>query len=116
MSSGANIADKTTLTGVSLGSGSVIMEKVRISNSIIMDNVTIMPGSIIEVSRISIYCLLSNYYTNFSNYQDSIICDGVTVGEKTSLKGCLVGKGQSIEHNSQVSSQTLLDKDRMMEV
>ena len=46
-----NIADKTTLSGVSLGAGTMVMEKVRISNSVIMDNVTIMPGSNIEVRK-----------------------------------------------------------------
>ena len=47
-----SIADKTTLTGVSLGQGCHIEEKVRIINSVLMDNVLVKTGSVIEVTRI----------------------------------------------------------------
>ena len=45
------IADKTTLTGVSLGQGCQIEEKVRIINSVLMDNVLVKTGSVLEVIR-----------------------------------------------------------------
>ena len=38
------------------------------------------------------------------------------MGEKSILKMTLVGKGQQVPNNSQISAQTLLDTDRMMEV
>ena len=43
------IADKTTLNGVSLGQGSRVEEKVRITNTVIMDNVLVKSGSVLEV-------------------------------------------------------------------
>ena len=46
-----HIADRTTLTGVYLGQGTRVQEKVRITNSVIMDNVLVETGSVLEVSR-----------------------------------------------------------------
>ena len=45
------IADKTTLTGSHLGQGCQIEEKVRIINSVLMDNVLVKTGSVLEVIR-----------------------------------------------------------------
>ena len=95
VSSNCNIADKTTLAGVTMGSGVRIMEKVRISNCVIMDNVTVKSGTMVE---------------------DSILSDGVTVGEKCGVKMTIIGKGQSVDNGGQLASQLLLDTDRMMEV
>ena len=47
-----SIADKTTLTGVSLGQGCKVEEKVRISNCVLMDNVLVKTGSVLEVLRL----------------------------------------------------------------
>jgi len=95
VSANCQIADKTTLSSVSLGSGCQVMEKVKISNSVIMDNVIIKSGTIVE---------------------DCILSDGVVIGEKCSIKKSILGKCQSVPDGGQVSSQLLLDADKMMEV
>ena len=46
---GSVVSEKTTLTGVSVGANCTIQEKVKISNCIIMDGVTIVSGSNIKV-------------------------------------------------------------------
>ena len=47
-----SIADKTTLTGVTLGQGCKVEEKVRIINCVLMDNVLVKTGSVLEVLRL----------------------------------------------------------------
>ena len=44
VSRNCNIADKTTLARVTMGLGVKIMEKVRITNCVIMDNLTVTSG------------------------------------------------------------------------
>jgi len=90
---GTLVSNKTTLTNVQLGPSCKVEEKVRISNCVIMDNVVIESGS---------------------NLQDSIICDNCTVSG--TVKNCIVGRGQVLKEGGCHESQTLLSKDRMMEV
>merc|ERR1711962_1113425 len=84
------IANKTSLTKVHLGKGCKIEEKVRIINSVIMDNVTVAFGSVSE---------------------DSIISDGSHVSGN--IKNCLVGRSQEV--NGSHENETILASDRMME-
>jgi len=90
---GSVVANKTSLTNVQLGHNCRVEEKVRLSNCVIMDNVTIQSGS---------------------HLQDSIICDSSTVSG--AVKNCIVGKGQVLAEGGSHESQTLLSKDRMMEI
>ena len=54
-------------------------------------------------------------YGNDDDDNDNIDDDN-EVGERSSLKMSVVGRGQTLEAGAQVASQLLLDKDRMMEV
>jgi len=90
-----SVSDKTTLTGVCLGMGSRVEEKVRLSNCVVMDNVVIETGS---------------------NIEDSIICDNCIISGKSSVKLSILGRGQKTGEGAELTSQLVLDKDRMMEV
>ena len=48
--SGSVVSAKTTLTEVSVGVNCTVEEKVRITNSIIMEGVTVVSGSNIKVN------------------------------------------------------------------
>lgn len=89
------VSDKTTLTGVCLGSGSRVEEKVRLSNCVVMENVVIETGS---------------------NIEDSIICDNCIISGKSNIKLSIMGRGQQTGEGAELVSQLVLDKDRMMEV
>jgi len=89
------VSDKTTLTGVCLGMGSRVEEKVRLSNCVVMENVVIKSGS---------------------NVEDSIICDNCTISGKSSVKMSILGRGQETGEGAELVSQLVLDRDRMMEV
>ena len=54
-----SVSDKTSLTGVCLGMGSRVEEKVRLSNCVVMENVVIESGSNIEDSIICDKCTIS---------------------------------------------------------
>jgi len=88
---GSVISNKTSLNQVNVGQGCKVEEKVRISNCIIMDNVTVATGSVL---------------------QDCIICDGSNVSGN--VKSCIVGRGQEVQGSHE--NQTILARDRMMEV
>jgi len=88
---GSIISNKTSLNQVTVGQGCKVEEKVRISNCIIMDNVTVATGAVL---------------------QDCIICDGSNVSG--SAKSCIIGRGQEVQGSHE--SQTLLARDKMMEV
>jgi len=88
-----HIADRTTLTGVYLGQGTRVQEKVRITNSVIMDNVLVETGSVLE---------------------DCIVGDGCVIREKSGLKMSVLGRKQTTEPETKISFQLLLDKDRMI--
>ena len=108
---GSVVANKTSLTNVQLGAGCRVEEKVRLTNCVVMDNVVIGSGAVIH---------------------DSIICDNCSVAG--TVKNCIVGRGQVdksdfadnksdlflslqvLAEGSVQESQTLLSKDRMMEV
>ena len=89
------VSDKTTLTGVCLGTGSRVEEKVRLSNCLVMQNVVIESGS---------------------NIEDSIICDNCIISGKSSVKLTILGRGQKTAEGAEMISQLVLDSDRMMEV
>ena len=57
---GSVVSEKTTLTGVSVGANCTIQEKVKISNCIIMDGVTIVSGSNIKVIK-----MFNLFFDNF---------------------------------------------------
>jgi len=88
---GSVISNKTSLNQVHVGQGCKVEEKVRISNCIIMDNVTVATGSVL---------------------QDCIICDGSNVSGN--VKSSIVGRGQEVQGSHE--NQTILARDRMMEV
>jgi len=90
-----NIADKTTLTGATLGQGCKVEEKVRIINTVLMDNVIVKTGSVLE---------------------DCIVGDGCVISEKSAIRMSVLGRKQTTEPESKINFQLLLDKDRMMEV
>ena len=90
-----SVSDKTSLTGVCLGMGSMVEEKVRLSNCVVMENVVIESGS---------------------NIEDSIICDNCTISNKSSVKLSILGRGQKTVEGAEVVAQLVLDKDTMMEV
>ena len=46
---GSVVSNKTSLTGVNLGQGCTVEEKVRLLNCVVMDNVTIATGSVLQV-------------------------------------------------------------------
>jgi len=89
------VSEKTSLTGVTIGANCTINEKVILNNCIIMDGVTI-------ASRV--------------NIKDSIICEGSTVEAGCELNQCIVGKQCKVAADTSVSSQVLLNSDRMMHV
>ena len=89
------VSDKTTLIGVSLGASSKVEEKVRLTNCVVMENVVIGSGS---------------------NIEDSIICDNCIISYKNTVKNSILGRGQKTADGTEITSQLILDKDRMMEV
>ena len=90
------VVDKTTLIGLSLGTGSRVEEKVKLSNCVFMENVVIENAG--------------------SNLEDSIICDNCTVSGKSSVKLSILGREQKTAEGTELSSQLVLDSERMTQV
>ena len=79
-----------------MGRDTKVEEKVRITNSFVMDNVCVKSGC---------------------NVSGSIICDGVTLPENCEIKDCIVGKGYSFKTGAKHSNELLFEAhDRMMEI
>ena len=51
-----------------------------------------------------------------SKLQDSILCEGASVGAGSSIQQCIVGKQFQVEPSTTATHQILLDADRMMQV
>lgn len=92
--------------------------QVRITNCIIMDNVTVATGSVLQVQNLSAMWISQNHSPPSPNIgatpfaQDCIICDGSSVSGN--VKSCIVGRGQEVQGSHE--NQTILARDRMMEV
>ncbi len=83
---GTYVSDKTTTKHSTLGSNCKVEEKVRVTNCILMDGVTLKEG-----------CFVSG----------SLLCDGVIVPERVELKDCIVGKGATIKQGGNSDSRRL---------
>ena len=81
-------ADNSHLIRSVVGSNCNIKANVKISDSVIMDGVTIEEGSVIQAS---------------------ILCPDSRVGKKSSLERCLVSSGYQIHPQSQFSNEFLAD-------
>ncbi len=85
------MAGKTTTKHSTLGSNCKVEEKVRLSNSILMDDVTLREG-----------CLVTG----------SLLCDGAVVPERCEIKDCIVGKGAAIKEGGMCLS-LIVDESRI---
>ena len=74
----------------------MVEEKVRITNCIVMDNVTVKEGA---------------------NVTGSLLCDGAVIGERCEVKDCIVGKGFSFAAGSKHTNEILVQElKQMMEI
>eukprot|EP00096_Caligus_rogercresseyi_P012862 TRINITY_DN5527_c0_g1_i1.p1 TRINITY_DN5527_c0_g1~~TRINITY_DN5527_c0_g1_i1.p1 ORF type:complete len:350 (-),score=78.81 TRINITY_DN5527_c0_g1_i1:26-1075(-) len=92
--SGSVIDNKTTLTNTSIGSNCRISPKVKLSNCILMDGVTVKEGS---------------------NVEGSIICDNAEIGPNCEIQDCIIGSGITIETGKR-KNEVIQEVDKMMEI
>jgi len=90
-----NVEGKTTLKCSAVGAGVMVNEKVKITNSILMDGVTVN----------------SNV-----NITDSIVCEGAVISPGAEISLCIIGKQCMVAEGTSVANQVLLDSDSMMQL
>ncbi|XP_012223727.1 translation initiation factor eIF2B subunit gamma [Linepithema humile] len=91
----AFIDEKTSLKYSHIGPSSIVESKTRISQSVIMANVTIKQR-----------CVIHN----------CILCNGCIIEEGTELKDCLVGAQHLVISGSQHSREVLTDANKLIEI
>nr|ACO15326.1 Translation initiation factor eIF-2B subunit gamma [Caligus clemensi] len=91
---GTHIESKTTIMNTSVGSNCKISGKVKLTDCVIMDGVTVEEGS---------------------NIEGSIICDNVIIRPKCEIQDCIIGSGYTIETGKR-KNEVIQEIDKMMEI
>lgn len=89
------LADRTSIKRSTLGVATVVKEKVKVTNSILMHGVSVEEGC---------------------NIQGSVICSNAVIGRGADLKYCLVGSGQRIEPEAERTNEVIVGSDQLMEI
>lgn len=91
------ISEKTSIKFTVFGTNCVVETKTRISDSYIMNNVTIEEGYVVDV----VFAIFSYVIYNSSVIiENSIICDKAVVKRGSVLKNCLVGCNFVVEEGT----------------
>lgn len=88
------IGTRVSVKRTTLGKRCTIGNNVKLANCTILDNVAIKDGCTI---------------------QNSVICDGVEIGEKCSVKECLVGSQHILQPGTIISNESLVESAAMMD-
>jgi translation initiation factor eIF-2B subunit gamma len=89
---GVTIGEKCSIKWSNIGKHCVISDRVKITNSVIMDYVNIKEGC---------------------NVQGCIVCSNAHIGEGCVIKGCQVGQGFTVKDRTEAKGEMLLPDEEL---
>lgn len=96
------IGTKVSVKRTILGKRCTIGNNVKLANCIVLDNVAIKDGLVVFLCANDFPHTTCQFVTFMSRctVNNSVICDGVELGEKCSLKDCLIGSQRILQPGS----------------